>query len=120
MATTLTDLPKVKSIDHSLEPLWASDAGRNSISGKYSGTFIGYFDKLKVSIGRCTKAQMQTLRGAIDVPIIEDLTFPDSYTGSTKTEDFYGTAISAKLNHINGMYEECSFNLIAIAKRTDV
>ena len=45
-------------MEHTIQPLWASDTGRNSNSGKYSGTFIGYFDQLKVSVGKTNQTQM--------------------------------------------------------------
>ena len=62
---------------------------------------------------------MKTLRDAIDQPIIE-ATFLDSKTGENKTEEFYGTAIPAKLNNINGRYEPCSFSLKAVSRRDDM
>ena len=48
------DLPKCITINHSIESLWADDTGRESNSGKYSGTFIGWFDKLEINIGSTT------------------------------------------------------------------
>lgn len=118
MALTITNLPHITKIEHSIEPLWASDAGRNSNSGKYSGTFVGWFDKLTISVGRTTETQLQTIRNAIESSIISDVSFKDTKTGSTKTEDFYGTAINAgSLNYKHGTYEPFSFSLVAISKR---
>ena len=39
------------------EPVWGDDAGRNSNSGKFSGTFKGYFTTLHIEIAPLTKAQ---------------------------------------------------------------
>lgn len=103
---------------HSIEPLWASDAGRNSNSGKYSGTFIGWFDKIEISIGETTQTELTQIRTAIDTPIIT-ATFTDSRTGNSKTEDFYGTTITAeRLN--SKKYKPFSFTLTAIQKRSDM
>ena len=119
MSVRLLDLPKVKSIEHKLEPTWGSDAGRNSNSGKYSGTFVGYFDTINVEIGKTNQNEMTTIRNQIDVPIVE-LTFTDSKTGKEKTEEFYGTTISAKTNNTKGIYEPFSFSLKAIERRDDM
>lgn len=120
MAVTLTNLPKVKSITQSIEPLWASDAGRNSNSGKYSGTFVGWFDKIEVSIGKCNQSELTTIKSAIESPIIESVTFPDDKTGTNMTEDFYGTAIETELNNMHQIYEPFKFKLVAVAKRSDM
>lgn len=118
MALTLTDLPHITKIEHSIEPLWGPDAGRKSNSGKYSGTFIGWFDKLTVSVGRTNQTQLTTIRNAIEKSIITGVSFKDTKTGNTKTESFYGTAINAgSLNYKHGTYEPFSFSLVAISKR---
>ena len=65
-----------------------------------------------------TQAELNTIRSAIEHPIIE-ATFIDSRTGSNKTEQFYGTAITAeRLN--SKKYKGFSFSLTAILKRTDM
>ncbi len=119
MALTLTDLPHITNIKHSIEPLWAGDAGRNANSGKYTGTFIGFFDKLTVDVGITTQNQLKTIRDAIEKSIIPSVSFKDTKTGNTKTENFYGTAISVDtLNYKKGLYKPFSFSLVAISKRS--
>lgn len=118
MSTKILELPKLISVKHIVEPLWADDAGRNANSGRYSGTFIGYFDKLEISIGNTTQEEMAQIKSIIENPIIEDLEFIDSNSGNSKTEDFYGTAISALLTHVGGLYKPFTFNLVAIEKRS--
>lgn len=121
MAVILKDLPKVLDISHNVEPLWASDAGRNSNSGKYSGTFIGWFDNLTISIGKTTQSEFETICSSIETSII-NATFPDTRNSlSAKTEDFYGTTITGKIKKLNnGCYEPFSFSLKAISKRSDM
>lgn len=120
MAVNLINLPKALSNPkHTVEPVWASDAGRNSNSGKFSGTFVGWFDTLEIPIGETTQAEMTTIKNAIENPIIENVSFVDSKTGNIKTENFYGTAITAeRLN--SKRYKPFSFSLKAIEARDDM
>lgn len=117
MATDIYSLPKVISVEHTIEPVWASDAGRKSNSGKFTGSFVGWFDILKVSVGKCSQTDMTTIRNTIETPIVEDITFKDSKTGSDKTENFYGTAITALTHNTKKVYEPFSFSLKAISRR---
>lgn len=112
--TTLSQTVPIKSFSHSKEPSWASDAGRNSNSGRFSGTFIGYFSKITIEFGRTTQTQMNAIKNAFEVSIFS-MTYP-SKDGTTKTEDFYGTAINGKKNNWDGKYEPFSINLIGVNK----
>ena len=120
MAVTLNDLPKVTEVSHTIEPTWDKDSGRIANSGKFVGTFVGFFDTLEVKVGKTTSAEMVTLRSNIDVPIIENVTFVDSYTGQTSTRDFYGTSITATYTRIGGYYKPTSFKLKALERRSDM
>lgn len=117
MAVDVRTLPKLlNNPKHTVEPLWASDTGRFSNSGKFSGTFIGFFDNVELSFGKTTQEEMTQIKNALEVPIIEDASFTDSNTGNTKTEDFYGTAITAeRLNRY--LYKPFTIKLIAVEKR---
>lgn len=117
---TLLDLPKITDVDHKVEPTWANDSGRNSNSGKFSGTFIGWFDTLEISVGKTNQTEFTQICDAIEHPIIENVTFTDSRTGRQKTENFYGTTISGKTNNTKGIYEPFTFSLKAIEKRSDM
>ena len=117
---TLSQSYPITKYSDTLEPTWGPDTGRNSNSGKFSGTFIGYFTTIHIDFGRTTKNQMQELKAIFVNPIIEDVTFPDSYSNVYKTEDFYGTAIKAELNKWNGLYEPFSIDLIGLVKRNDI
>lgn len=120
MAINLLSLPKVKNIDHTVEPTWAKDAGRNSNSGKFGGTFVGWFDTLKIDIGKTNQEEMAAIKNAIELPIIENAKFKDSKNGNDKVEDFYGTAITASYDNLKGMYKPFSFSLKAIERRDDM
>lgn len=119
MAVIIKNLPKcLGNPKHTIEPMWASDAGRNSNSGDFTGTFNGYYDTLEINIGKTTQSELTTIRTAIEVPIIT-ATFKDTRTGIDKTEDFYGTAIGVeRLN--SQSYKPFSFSLKAVSKRDDM
>ena len=52
-------LPKITKIKHTVEPTWDSKTGRNSNSGKFGGTFVGYFDTLEISVGKTTQNELK-------------------------------------------------------------
>ena len=117
---TLSETYPITSFQDTLQPTWGEDAGRNSNSGKFNGTFIGYFTDIHIEVGPLTKAQMTSFKAIFEVPIIE-LTYPNSHnSGVDKTENFYGTAITSKLDYWNGNYEPFSFELKAVIPRDDV
>lgn len=110
-------LPKLKSHEHTKEPLWASDTGRNSNSGKYSGTFVGYFSQIVLEFGKTTQEEMIKIKEVLEIPIIEDFLYKDSDTGNFVSEDFYGTAIKAKLNKWTGKYNSFSVTLTGVEEK---
>lgn len=124
MAVNLKELSKTYPITRFTdkpEPLWGSDSGRNSNSGKFTGTFVGYFTNLHIEVGPMTKEEMTGFKAIFEVPIIEDVTFPNSSdSGRDYTEDFYGTAIESATTYWNGKYESFSFDLIAVEARDDI
>ncbi len=119
MAVDLSNLSKLIKVEHTVEPTWAKDAGRNSNSGKFSGTFVGYFDTLKVNVGKTNQAELTAIKDDIEHPIISVI-FKDSKTGNNKTELFYGTAITAAYDNLKGRYDPFSFSLKAIESRDDM
>lgn len=103
------------------EPLWAGDSGRQSNSGKFSGTFLGYFTNLHIEVAPMTEQEMDDFKAIFEVPIIEQVTFPNSSNkGLPYTEDFYGTAIEAAKTDWDGKYESFSFDLVAVEARNDI
>ena len=118
---TLSETYPITMFRDTPEPLWADDTGRQSNSGKFSGTFIGYFTNIHIEVGKMTKQQMKEFKAIFEVPIIEDVTYPNSSNaGANYTEDFYGTAIEASTRYWDGMYEPFTFDLIAVEKRNDL
>ena len=113
-------LPRITKIKHSVEPTWASDAGRNSNIGDFSGTFVGYFDNLNITVGTTTQEELTKIRSYIEVPIIENVSFLDTKTGKNKIESFYGTAIEVEINKRTRRYPSFSFSLKAIERRDDM
>lgn len=119
-ATNLMNLPKITKIKHTIEPTWASDAGRNSNSGKFGGTFVGWFDTLEITVGNTTQNELTQIRNQIEKPIIDSVSFCDTKTGNLKSEDFYGTAIGVDITHKTKTYPSFSFSLKAIERRRDM
>ena len=118
---TLSETYPITLFKDKPEPLWGDDTGRNANSGKFSGTFIGYFTNLHIEVAPLTKQQMTSFKAIFEVPIIEDVTFPNSSNnGANYTEDFYGTAIEASTDYWNGKYKSFSFDLKAVEKRNDI
>jgi len=111
------NLSKLKTHSHTLEPLWASDTGRNSNSGKYSGTFIGYFSQVVLEFGKTTQEEMTEIKSVLETPILKDFLYKDSDTGEFIAEDFYGTAITAKLNKWTGKYDPFNVTLTGVEKK---
>lgn len=121
MAVNLYELSKTTPIldyDHGDEPLWASDTGRNSNSGKYSGTFINYFPQIVLTFGKSTQQQMTAICNAFEHPTVQ-VTFKNKNNGEWITQTFYGTAIHGKLNKWDGFYEGFNLTLTAIEGKYD-
>lgn len=111
---TLSQTIPITNFSHTLEPLWAGDTGRNSNSGKFTGTFIGYFSQLEIEFGWSNQTQMDAITSNFESATIS-LTYPTK-DGTTKTETFYGTAITGKVRKWNGKYEPFSIKLTGVAK----
>lgn len=112
-------LPKILSVSDKKQPVWASDAGRNSNSAKFSGTFKGFVTDLQINFGRTTQSQMTEIKNAIEKPngIISNFSYRDSDTGQIKTEDFYGTVIDATYNNEKAKYQPFSVSLKGVNLR---
>jgi len=118
---TLSQSYPILSFEDTPEPLWADDTGRQSNSGKFSGTFIGYFTNIHIEVGKMTKQQMKEFKAIFEVPIVENLTFPNSSNAGTDyTEDFYGTSLKGYTKYWDGLYEPFNFDLVAVEKRNDL
>ncbi len=116
-------LPKlVAGCSLTSEPLWGDDTGRESMAGKYSGTFVGWFPKIKLPFGSTTINEMNTIKNLIERPIVS-LTYPldrdykGIKAGKGYTEQFYGTAITAEFDNYKGKYKPFEIELVAVERR---
>ena len=118
---TLSQTLPIVSFSDTIEPLWGDDTGRNSNSGVFSGTFRGYFTNLHIEFASTTKEEMLAIKSVFEVPIIENLTFPNSSTSAeTYTENFYGTAIKSELDDWEAKYRPFGIDLVAVRPRNDI
>ena len=119
MTVVINEIPKLlNNPKHTIEPLWSENTGRKTNSGKFVGSFIGWFDKLELNIGTTTFAEMADLRALLEFPILS-CTFLDSRTNTNKTELFYGTAITAERKN-STTYKPTSITLTAVNRRSDM
>lgn len=115
-------LPKILKVSDKAQPTWASDAGRNSNSAKFTGTFVGYITDLQIDFGRTTQEEMTIIKNAIEKPngIISDFQYRDTKTGQIRSEDFYGTVIDATYNNEKTKYQPFSVSLKGVNIRDDI
>lgn len=117
------NIPKLtKGCSLTSEPLWGDDAGRENMAGTYSGTFVGYFPKIKLVFGSTTISEMNTIKELLEKPIV-NLTYPldRNYkginAGKAYTEKFYGTAITAEFDNYKGKYKPFTVEFVAVERR---
>lgn len=117
--STYTRIPKLLDYELIVEPLWADDTGRKSREGQFSGTFIGYFTNLNLTIGPTTQAEYTILCNMFQKSIapICSVKYPREDSGNIATESFYGVALKAKKNDYTGKYDGFTIQLTAINKR---
>lgn len=113
---SLKEIKRLLSYTVSVEPLWGDDTGREAMDGHYSGTFIGYFTKIELIIGKTTQEEMTYNKNILEHPLI-NLTYPSEKTGQDITEEFYGTAIQAKKNNYKGKYDGFTISLVGTVRR---
>lgn len=127
-----TEIPALNNIISTVEPTWASDAGRETMEGTWSGTFKGYFTTLDLEFNEIVfDKELDIIKQLIEHPIIM-VTYPLEKTmewtdnkgyhkikqGEPYTEEFYGTAIKAKKPFQNAKYYEgFSVSLVAVRRR---
>ena len=111
---TLSQTVPITSFSHTLEPLWADDTGRNANSGRFTGTFIGYFSQLEIEFGSCNQTQMDSITSNFESATVS-VTYP-AKNGTNKTETFYGTAITGKVRRWGKRYAPFSIKLTGVSK----
>ena len=113
----LETLGKIIIYEVNDEPLWGDDAGRETMDGAYSGTFIGYFTKIVINIGKLKQSEMTNIKNKFKTPFVEvSYTNPDN--GNKVKEKFYGAALSAKILKI-GRYDQQQITLVAVKRQVD-
>lgn len=114
----LKDFLKICKFSITPEPMWGSDAGRENMTGDFSGTFNGYYTNITLSFGKTTQDEIKTIKETFEHPTF-DFTYPSDKTGKDVTETFYGTAIKAEKESIktNSKYLPFEISLIAITRR---
>jgi len=109
------ELSKLLNYDSSNEPLWASDAGRNNMSGTFTGTFNGWYPNLTLEFGPMYQDDMLYNASLLEKPNIK-VTYEDKTTKTMITKNFYGTAIKSKLSNYGGKYSGFTIDLVAKEK----
>lgn len=120
-ALDISTLPKIiNPYKHDINPVWGPNTGRNTNSGKFTGSFVGWFDQLTIQFGRHGQTDHSTILNSLGVSTIE-ITFKDTKTGSNKTEWFYLDTIESELgNYKKGYYAPMTITMTAISKRSDM
>lgn len=120
-AFDISTIPKLKNpYKHNINPVWGPNTGRNTNSGKFTGSFVGWFDQLILEIGRHNQTEHTSIINTLGVQTIE-ITFKDTKTGSDKTEWFYLDTIESELeNYKKGYYAPMTITMTAISKRGDM
>lgn len=112
----LTDFLKLCKYSITAEPTWGKDAGRENMLGDFSGTFLGYFTNITLSFGKTTQEEMTSIKNVFEKATF-NFTYPSDKTGKDVTELFYGTAIKAEKNKLNGLYLPFEFTIVAVHRR---
>lgn len=73
--------PYLTNIVFEYNKVWASDTGRNVLSGKYTGTLIGIFPKFQLTFRKLTQAEIEYL-----IPIFDGGTQNVTYYDPNKKE----------------------------------
>lgn len=76
------------NFEYTPNKVWGSDAGRNTINGSYSGTFIGIFPKLKVQFHSLTQQEIEYLTPILDSGF-QEVTYYDPYLKTMRTMKTY-------------------------------
>lgn len=76
------------SISIEYNKMWGSDTGRNTLSGKYSGTLLGIFPKFVCTFRKLTESEIELLVPVLD-SANQNVTYYDPYKKTTITISTY-------------------------------
>jgi hypothetical protein len=113
-------VPYLTNLKVEYNKIWGQDTGRNSLSGKYTGTLVGIFPKFICSFRKLTKAEMELLIPVLD-SATQNVTYYDpnkkmKITIATYTGD-YGIEQKRLLDSAVKKGEPFSISFIARNKR---
>lgn len=80
--------PYLTDISFGYNKVWGKDTGRNTLSGKWTGTLIGIFPKINCSFGSLTQAQIELLVPYLDAAV-QSVTYYDPYKKALRTMNTY-------------------------------
>lgn len=105
---------------YSYNKVWSGDDSGRSLSGKMSGTLIGIFPKIIVSLKRLTKTELETITPILDAPR-QTLQYYDPTKQQVETMETYTGDYEVINKHIingNGKNDNFEVSFIAIDKRS--
>ena len=112
--------PYLLDITISYNKIWGSDTGRNSLSGKYTGTLVGIFPKFECTFRKLTQEEIEYLAPVLDsveqTTIYYDPNKKDKLTIKTYTGD-YGISQSNIFSKVAKSGKGIKISFIAVNKR---
>lgn len=95
---------------------WATDTGRSTITGKFSGTLIGVFPKITFTLGTLSNNDASTLYSIFDAAIVS-ATYYDTKTKTMKTAQFYCGDVIDKIKSAKTMkHDQTQIEIVAVEK----
>ena len=93
--------PYILEATYGFYDTWSSDAGFNTLSGKFSGTFKGTYPKITVKFAKSlTKDQIKTLTNSIFRTVTQSIQYDDP-DGTRKTIDTHQGDLAMRFTGIN-------------------
>lgn len=80
--------PYLSDYKISFNKIWGKDTGRNTMSGKYTGTLIGIFPKITCTFHKLTQNDVETLVRILDTAT-QTTKYYDPYTKTIRTITTY-------------------------------
>lgn len=98
--------PYLIDIKFGYNKIWGKDTGRNTLSGKYTGTLLGIFPKIVCTFGKLTQTQIEEL-----IPILDSATQSVTYYDPNKKQTQTITTYSGDYE----LEQKCLFSNVAKA-----
>lgn len=98
--------PYLIDIKFGYNKIWGKDTGRNTLSGKYTGSLLGIFPKIVCTFGKLTQTQIEEL-----IPILDSATQSVTYYDPNKKQTQTITTYSGDYE----LEQKCLFSNVAKA-----